>query len=404
MTSRWWRCVARRARPGLLMMGDAGASLARRPWHAIAMISGITLGVASAICAVVVADTQQAQIDERFDLQRSDHVVVQAMSPSEAGFSAAQLRIVRRLPVVEDIGEFSSWSDAEHVTRSVPSATVSVPVVVVDFGGLAASDTRLLDGAPLSGLRTLGRAPVVWIGRHLSERLGVGPAGTRAEVDTQVAVAGHVFGVAGIVSNRDGFEYVDDAVVMSRATALDTLGGLGKNIRVVAHVRPGSASAVAAFTVRVVDPGGGLALADVTPADGEQLVKNVGDDLRRVGAALGAFVGLVGMVAVANTLMMSVQQRMRELGLRSAMGWSRRRIGALVLTESALAGTASGVLGSALGLAAAAAWCWAHGWTLVMPVQLPLIVVLGGVAASVVGGVLPAWRAASVSPLEAMRS
>lgn len=110
------------------------------------------------------------------------------------------------------------------------------------------------------------------------------------------------------------------------------------------------------------------------------------------------------MITVANTLSLSVYQRRRELGLRSAMGWSRRRIGLLVLTESGLAGAVAGVLGSALGVAAAAVWCRLHGWELVMARELPLVVVGGAVLASLAGGLLPAVRAASTSPLAAMRS
>src|SRR5690606_12384926 len=101
---------------------------------------------------------------------------------------------------------------------------------------------------------------------------------------------------------------------------------------------------------------------------------------------------------------MSVRQRTRELGLRSAMGWTRRRIGLLILTESAIAGVVAGLVGAALGLAAAAAWCSFHRWDLVLPPMLPGSMIAGGVLASLLGGLLPALRAASVSPFEAMKS
>lgn len=391
-------------RASWILASDAGASLLRRPWHAIGMMSGITLAVASAIGAVVIADTQQAQIDLRFDLQRSDHVVVQAETPPPEGFSADQVKLVAGLGPVSGVGEFSSWSESEPVSRSIASTTASVPVVVADRGGLQASGTTVTDGASADLISLSARTPIVWVGKSLAKELGVAPAGGGGFTDAQIVVAGQPFSVAGIVANNTGFDYVDSSVVMSRAVALATLGGTGRNVRLVAHVRPGSAAAVATYAVRTVDPSGGLTLVDRTPADGEKLVGNVGGDLRRVGAALGGFVGLVGMIAIANTLMMSVHHRLRELGLRSAMGWSRRRIGLLVLTESGVAGLAAGILGSALGLAVAAAWCWLQGWAMVMPSTLPLFVILGGVAASLVGGLLPALRAATISPLTAMRS
>jgi putative ABC transport system permease protein len=387
-----------------VLAADAAASLLRRPWHAVGMMSGIMLGVASASAAIVIADTQQGQIDLRFDLQRSDHVVVQAENVPRDGFSADQLRLVAGLEPVSSVGEFSNWSDGEPVTRSIASTIATVPVIVADRGGLEASGTEVIHGASADALGDPGRTAIAWVGRELADDLGVAPADGQALTDSQIVVRGHAYSVAGIVANDGGFGYVENSVILSRPVAVSTVGGTGQNVRVVAHVRPGSAAAVAGYAVRTLDPSGDLTLMDKTPADGEKLLKDVGGDLRRVGAALGGFVGLVGMIAIANTLMMSVHHRLRELGLRSAMGWSRRRIGLLVLTESGIAGLVAGVLGTAVGLACAAAWCWLHGWTLIMPAVLPCVVIGGGVVASLVGGLLPAWRAASISPLTAMRS
>lgn len=397
------RRVRRAAGATWLLAADSAASLLHRPWHAIGMMSGILLGVASALAAVVIADTQQAQIDLRFDLQRSGHAVLQAQHPLPEGFSPAGVARVRSLEPVSDIGEFSTWMPSATVRRSAGEGQVTAPVLVVDPGGLTASGTSVEAGASPTLLTTAPDSRLAWVGEGLARELGLSPAGPEA-ADAAVVISGHAFSVAGIVGNEGGFDYVDHAVLMSRPAALSALGGSGTNVRLVVHVRPGSAAAVAAYGVETVDPSGELMLEDVTPADGEHLVRDVSGDLRAVGAALGIFVGLVGMIAVANTLMMSVHHRLRELGLRSAIGWGRMRIASLVLVESAVAGVTAGILGSGLGVAAAAVWCGAHGWTLVMSPTLPLFVITLGVVASLAGAVIPAMRAASISPLSAMRS
>ncbi|WP_460830064.1 ABC transporter permease [Nocardioides hungaricus] len=176
---------------------------------------------------------------------------------------------------------------------------------------------------------------VAWIGESLARYLGL-TTGEDLD-DTQVLVRDISFQVVGVVANDDAFGYASSGVLISRRTAVATLGGAGENVRVIAHVRPGSAGAVGDNMVAGLDPYRELTLEDVTPPDGKILLGKVGSDLRRIGAALGGFMGLVGMITVANTLMMAVYQRRRELGLRSAMGWKRRRIGVLVLTESAIA-------------------------------------------------------------------
>jgi putative ABC transport system permease protein len=392
------------ARSLRLLVQDALASLLLRPGHTIGMVSGIMLGVASALAAVVIADTQQAHVNLQFDLQRSAHTIVKAQTPTDEGFPRSQVERAAKLDPVSGIGEFSIWADTAGVARSTGSPSSTAPVIVADDGGLRATGTRVIGGADPRLLDRTDAMPVAWLGRRLAADLGVAPATGRGVTDAQIVLDGVPLSVAGIITNRGGFGYADHAVLISRPTALATVGGLGDNVRLVAHVRPGSAGAVAAYLLRAADPSATLDLSDVTPPDGAKLLGRVGADLRTIGAALGLFIGLVGMIAIANTLMMSVHQRRRELGLRSAIGWSRARIGGLIVAESGVAGLVAGLVGSGLGLGVAAAWCWVHAWALVMPPALPFLVTAAGVAASLVGGAVPALSAASSSPMEAMRS
>lgn len=392
-------------RSARLLAADATASLVQRPGHTVGMISGITLAVASAAAAVVIADTQQAQVDLRFDLQRSNRVVIQADNLPPDGFPVDRVSQAQSLEPVAGIGELSIWLESTPVSRSIPSTEATGLVVVADPGGLRASGTTTVAGASADLLSSTSDSQVAWVGEHLAAELGIAPADGRHDTDAQVVVRGVPFSVAGIVANDGAFGYLSGAVVMSRATALSNLSDGGENVRLIAQVRPGSAATVAQYLLRSIDLGGGdLGLRNVTPPDGEKLVANVGGDLRKIGVALALIVGLVGMMAVANTLMLSVHQRLRELGLRSAMGWSRRRIGVLVLTESGVAGLLAGILGAGLGLAAAASWSWFQGWTLIVSPWLPLLVIAAAVTASLLGGLVPAVRAASISPLSAMRS
>ena len=190
---------------------------------------------------------------------------------------------------------------------------------------------------------------------------------------------------------------------MGRATATH-LSPAGRSERVIAKVRPGSAAAVAGYALAALDPTLALSLQDVTPPDGEILLGNVAADLRLIGLALGGFVGLVGIIAVANTMSMSVNQRSHELGLRAAMGWRPSRIRTLILVESGLAGIAASILGSTLGMAGALTWAITQGWQPILANELPLIVTGAGTLAAVIGGAIPAQHAASISPLTAMRS
>jgi putative ABC transport system permease protein len=117
---------------------------------------------------------------------------------------------------------------------------------------------------------------------------------------------------------------------------------------------------------------------------------------------LGAVALLVGGVGVANTMVISVLERRPEIGLRRALGATRHHIRVQFLTESLLLSTLGGVGGVLLGILATAAYSGYQSW----PVVVPAWATIGGVLATVLIGacasVYPAWRAARISPTEAL--
>jgi putative ABC transport system permease protein len=380
------------------LLADTYLSLTARPLRTSAMVAGIVLGVASATAAVVVADTQRAQIDKRFDAQRSHFVVLLANGDTSHAFPSRRVSEIAALEPVAAAGELSIWDEGVAVSTSPFARTARVPLIGATASGLAAAEVRTVSGIPVRAVDRLPGRSLVWVGIALARRLGI-----RMDLPQTASIAARPYTVAGLVRDDAGFGYVDDAVVMASSLAR-TRYGPGKTVRFLAHVRPGAAGAVAEYARAALDPTGQLRLADATPPDGRILLGHVTSDLRRIGLALGLLVGLIGMVAVANTQSMAVNQRSRELGLRAALGWSRRRIGRLILAESGIAGLLAAILGCGLGLLGAFVWCRLQGWQLIVWPSLGPIVVAAGTLSSLVGGVLPAHRAASISPLEAMRS
>ena len=146
---------------------DATLSLTAKPARTLGMMAGIMLAAASATGAMVVADTQQTQIDRRFDLQRSSAVVIQAQSAPE-GFDPSAIAAIADLEPVNEAGELSIWSEAMATTVNRWSPEATAPLLVADEGGLAVGAENVTGAAPHN--LSLDQ-PLVWVGHNLAEHL-----------------------------------------------------------------------------------------------------------------------------------------------------------------------------------------------------------------------------------------
>jgi ABC-type antimicrobial peptide transport system permease subunit len=116
---------------------------------------------------------------------------------------------------------------------------------------------------------------------------------------------------------------------------------------------------------------------------------------------------LVGGISVMNTMVMSVFERTREIGVLRAVGWRRRRIISMVLQESLMLSAIGGVAGIALGvgLVQLIGLLPGIGGIFAGAYRPSLFIQAMGVslALGAIGGLYPAWRASRLSPLEALR-
>jgi putative ABC transport system permease protein len=119
---------------------------------------------------------------------------------------------------------------------------------------------------------------------------------------------------------------------------------------------------------------------------------------------LGAVALLVGGVGIANVMVISVLERRSEIGLRRALGASRRHVAEQFLTEALLLSVLGGIAGTVIGAAATAMYAVSQHWT----VQIPTVALYGGIGAALVigavAGLYPSMRAARLSPTEALRT
>jgi putative ABC transport system permease protein len=119
---------------------------------------------------------------------------------------------------------------------------------------------------------------------------------------------------------------------------------------------------------------------------------------------LGAVALLVGGVGIANVMVISVLERRSEIGLRRALGATKRHIRLQFLTESLILAGAGGAVGVALGALITVGYASNRDWQAVVSWYVPIGGIAAAVAIGAVAGLYPAARAARLSPTEALRS
>jgi ABC-type antimicrobial peptide transport system permease subunit len=118
---------------------------------------------------------------------------------------------------------------------------------------------------------------------------------------------------------------------------------------------------------------------------------------------MGLLAIIVGGIGIANVMSISVIQRSTEIGIRRALGHTRRIIAGQFLLEALAVGLFGGILGVALGSLAILVAVWMAGWVFTLAQWLPPAGILLAMLVSVAAGIYPSWRAARLEPLETLR-
>ncbi|MFC7057346.1 ABC transporter permease [Halovenus salina] len=138
----------------------------------------------------------------------------------------------------------------------------------------------------------------------------------------------------------------------------------------------------------------------------EDAVEQFQSIVNQIAVLLGGIAGIsliVGSIGIANIMIVSVTERTREIGIMKAVGARKRDIIQLFLVEAVILGSIGAVLGVMAGLGVGYVGVSITGWPMVYPINWILIAVAVGGFVGVFSGLYPAWRAARVDPIQALR-
>jgi len=140
------------------------------------------------------------------------------------------------------------------------------------------------------------------------------------------------------------------------------------------------------------------------PPEARRTRENVENDVNSLFLVLGLVSLVVGAIGIANVTLVTVLERVGEIGLRRALGARTHHIATQFLVESTTTGVIGGIVGASAGTIIVVAVAVARDWTPVMDMWTALVSPVAGGVIGLLAGVYPAMRAASMEPVEALRT
>jgi putative ABC transport system permease protein len=390
------------------LLDEALAAMAARPTRLALLTLGTVLGIAALVSTIGIGQTAAGQITQRFDEAVATRVVLAPRADTIGGGAEAQMpwdaaERVARLSGVSAAGTYARVDIGELRVTEFPDDEVgvasSVLVTAASPGLYEAVRARLRTGRFFDAGHDARGDRVVVLGRYAARRLGV----HRVDTQPSIFIGSRPFTVIGIVESVAARAELLDAVVMPVGTARGVyeLAGLEA---VEIRTQLGATQLVARQAPVVVFPNTPELLRVNAPPPPGELRREVVGDVNALFLLLGGVALLVGGLGIANVTLLSVLERVSEIGLRRAVGATRLHIASQFLVESAFVGLLGGLVGAAAGVITTVAVAAARDWTPLLDMRLavaaPLLVAMIGLLA----GGYPAWRAAAIEPIAALRA
>ena len=392
--------------PARLRPGDLGrvASVGLRTRRARAALSalGIAIGVAAIVAVLGLSSSSQAGLLEEIDRLGTNLLIVtngQSFAGKTAELPLAAPAMIGRIDPVERVAETGKVSGSVYRSPLIPSVeTNALEIKAASLNLLRALNITVTQGHYLNA--ATANLPVAVLGPAAAQRLGI----DHIFPGERIWLANQWFYPVGILGASTLTPELESSVLVGLPAAKTYLGFDGHPNTVYVRSEDSQVPAVQSVLAATANPEAPNEVNVSLPSETLVARADAQGALNGLFLGLGAVALLVGAVGVANIMVISVLERRSEIGLRRALGATKGQIRIQFLSEAILLSLAGGAVGIAAGILATAVYAATKHWTIV----IPTLAWAGGFGAAMligaIAGLLPAIRAARLSPTEALRT